>query len=77
MHPLRPVGLVHVLAIFVLSAASSPAASDDQPRLSSNPRVNHARALIEDGRFAEARASNAQLYDYRRIRAELQFERQF
>ena len=50
---MRPVGLVRVLAFLVLSAASSLAASDDRPHLSSDPRVNQVRALIGDGRFAE------------------------
>ncbi len=46
---------VCILAVAVLLPASALSASE-RPHLSSDPRVNDARTLIEDGRFPEALA---------------------
>ena len=46
---------VCILAVAVLLSASASSASE-RSHLSSDPRVNDARALIEDGRFPEALA---------------------
>ncbi|MDE0281739.1 MAG: surface lipoprotein assembly modifier [Gammaproteobacteria bacterium] len=60
--PMRTAGpaWVHAICVFLalalspVFAASPAAAPDDRPHLSSDPRVNRARAMIEGGRFVEA-----------------------
>ena len=51
---MRPVESVWALALLVLFATASVAASDERSHLSSDPTVNQARALIESGRYSEA-----------------------
>ena len=50
----NPVALACALAFYVLSSTALLAAADERPHLSSDPRVNHARALIKSGQFGEA-----------------------
>ena len=51
---MRPIKLVFAFAFVLLFETNNFVVADDRSHLSSDPRVNNARLLIEDGQFREA-----------------------
>lgn len=51
---MRRINRICAFAVLILFTAASFAASKERSHLSSDPRVNHARVLVESGQFTEA-----------------------